>query len=68
MTVVGGVPLMLGPPPTVIENQASAAPLVPSLTAMLMPEKVPTLAFVGLPLRSPEVVLKVAQEGLPVIE
>ena len=53
---------------TVIENAASDAEDVPSLTEIAMPEKEPTLLDDGVPVSAPVVVLKLAQLGLLMIE
>ena len=53
---------------TLMVNAASLALFFPSVTLMVMPEKVPTLLLEGVPLRRPVVVLKAAQLGMPVIE
>jgi hypothetical protein len=70
-TLVAGVPDIVGggggggeeAALTVIVNAASEADWEPSLTLMTMPEYVPTFEAVGLPLRSPVAVLKLAQDG-----
>jgi hypothetical protein len=49
-------------------NGGSAALEVPSLTLMSMFEYVPTFAAAGVPLNWPVLVLKVAHEGLLLIE
>ena len=49
-------------------NAGSAALDVPSLTLITMFEYVPTLAAAGVPLSWPVPVLKLAQEGLLLIE
>jgi hypothetical protein len=67
--VVGGVPEIVGAEDvTVTEKAGSDTEPNPSLTLMTIPEDVPTFAPVGVPLRSPEVVLNVAQDGCPVME
>lgn len=58
------VPLVVGAPVTVIEKLASAAFAVPLLTLMTMPEKVPTLELVGVPLNLPVAILNDAQDGM----
>src|ERR1700693_1579445 len=66
---VGGVPEIVGPEDvTVIEKAGSAADADPSLTLITMPEEVPTFAALGVPLRSPVILLNVAQDGCPVME
>ena len=67
-TVVAGVPVIVGggavvDPVTVIENAGRAADARPLLTLITMPEEVPTLAIVGVPLRLPVEALNVAHEG-----
>jgi len=60
---------MVGPEDvTVIAKAGSDTEPNPSLTLMTIPEDVPTFAPVGVPLRSPEVVLNVAHDGRPVTE
>jgi hypothetical protein len=44
-------------------NAARAADLLPSLTLITMPAKVPTLELGGVPLRAPVVLLNVAHDG-----
>jgi hypothetical protein len=67
--LVGGVPEIVGPEDvTVIEKAGSAAEADPSLTLITMPDVVPTFAAVGVPLRSPELVLKLAQDGSALME
>ena len=53
---------------TVIENGASEADALPSDTEITIPELVPTLEEVGVPVRAPVVLLKLAQLGLFWIE
>jgi hypothetical protein len=53
---------------TVIANAGSDAEADPSLTLITIPAAVPIFAAVGVPLRSPEVVLNVAQDGRPLME
>jgi hypothetical protein len=67
---VAGVPEMVGgaSAATVIAKAGSDAEADPSLTLMTMPEEVPMFAAVGVPLRSPEAALNVAQDGRPVME
>jgi hypothetical protein len=67
-TVVGGVPEMVGgdgggDDVTVIANAGSAADAEPLLTLITIPEEVPTLALVGVPLRLPVPVLNFPHEG-----
>ena len=65
VTELAGVPLIVGARlavrDTVIENAGSATFVAPSLTEITMFEYVPTLAAVGVPLKRPVDVLKVAQ-------
>ena len=61
MTCVGGVPPIVGGPLTLMLNAGSEADAWPSLTVITMLENVP--ALVGVPLRVPVEVLKVAQLG-----
>ena len=73
MTVVGGVPEMIGggvfvDVVTVIANAGSAADAEPLLTLIKMLEVVPTLSAAGVPLRLPVPVLNVAHEGVLLIE
>jgi hypothetical protein len=67
LTLVAGVPLIVGAPfelsLTRIENAGSDAVARPSLTVMTMLLEVPTFALVGVPLKRPVEVLKVAQLG-----
>jgi hypothetical protein len=58
------VPLVVGAPVTAIEKLANDAFAVPLLTLMTMPEKVPTLELVGVPLNLPVAILNVAQDGM----
>ena len=71
-TDVAGVPVMvgarLGAACTVIENGASEAVALPSLTLMVMPDVVPTLADAGVPVSRPVVLLNVAHAGLFAME
>ena len=53
---------------TTIEKVGSDADDMPSLTVILIFEYVPTCAVVGVPVRLPVELLKLAQEGLLVIE
>ena len=53
---------------TVIANAGSDAEADTSLTLITMPDVVPTFAAVGVPLRSPELVLKLAQDGSALME
>ena len=53
---------------TVIANAGSDAEADPSLTLITIPAAVPIFAALGVPLRSPEVVLNVAQDGRPLME
>ena len=53
---------------TAMANAGSTALDVPSLTLITMFEYVPTLAAAGVPLNRPVLVLKLAQEGLLLIE
>ena len=65
-TLVAGVPLMVGASlvlVTVRLKAGRAVVTVPSLTLITMLLVVPTLALVGVPLKRPVVVLKVAQLG-----
>ena len=68
-TDFNGVPVIVGGElvdelaTTVIENVGSECLVTPSVAWRMMLEYVPTLAAVGVPLRRPVVVLKVAQEG-----
>jgi hypothetical protein len=57
----------LGGAATVTANDASDADAVPSETEITMPEYVPTLVLVGVPVSAPVDVLKLAQAGLPEI-
>ena len=53
---------------TAIEKVGSDADDVPSLTVILIFEYVPTCAVVGIPVRLPVELLKLAHDGLLVIE
>ena len=53
---------------TVIAKAGREADAVPSLTPITIPEVVPTSAAAGVPLSCPLAVLKLAQEGLFVME
>jgi hypothetical protein len=72
MTLPGGVPEMvgavLGAAFTVMEKGASETESAPSLAEMVIPENVPTFDPVGVPDRRPVDVLKVAHEGLLMME
>ena len=67
VTEVAGAPLIVGARlavrDTVIENAGSETVVAPSLTLIAMFEYVPTFAAVGVPLRRPVDVLKVAHAG-----
>lgn len=67
---VDGVPEMISvaAEETVIAKAGSDADSDPSLTLIMMPVEVPTLAAAGVPLRLPVPLLNVAHEGLPLIE
>jgi hypothetical protein len=69
-TVVAGVPEIVGgaSAATVIAKAGNDAEADPSLTLITMPAEVPTFAAVGVPLRSPELVLKLAHDGRPLME
>jgi hypothetical protein len=68
-SLVGGFPEIVGPEDvTVIEKAGSDAEADPSLTLITMPEVVPTFAAPGVPLKSPVILLNVAQDGRPVME
>jgi hypothetical protein len=66
---VTGAPLItgarLGAATTVTAKEARDAVVVPSETVMTMPEYVPTFALVGVPVKAPLAVLKLAHDGLP---
>src|SRR5262245_58547559 len=72
MTLVGGVPLIVGMvfgiSSTVIVNAGSDAATRPSLTEITTLAKVPTLLASGVPLRAPVDALKLAQTGRFAIE
>ncbi len=63
-----GVPEIVGAEVTVMEKAGKDALDAPSATLITIPVYVPTFAAVGVPLSWPVVVLKVAQDGLPVME
>ena len=71
VTEVAGVPLMVGAPllaATEIANAGSDALAAPSVTEITIFEVLPTLAAAGVPLSRPVDVLKLAHDGLLVIE
>jgi hypothetical protein len=73
VTVVGGVPEMLGggvfvEAVTVIAKPGKAADAEPLLTLITMPAEVPTSAAAGVPLRLPVPVSNLAHEGLLLME
>ena len=53
---------------TVIANADNEADALPSLTLITMPEVVPTSAAAGVPLSCPVEMLKLAHEGMLVME
>jgi hypothetical protein len=74
VALVVGVPEITGArldvdaPVTLIENAGRLADLLPSEALMTMPEVVPTCELAGVPLKRPVVLLKLAHEGLFVME
>lgn len=74
VALVEGVPEMTGArfvvvaALTVIENAAKLADRLPSDAVMTMPEVVPTCELLGVPLKRPVVLLKLAHVGLFVME
>ena len=63
-----GVPDIVGPAVTVMENAGSEALDAPSATLMTMPVYVPTFAALGVPESWPVVLSKVAHAGFPAME
>jgi hypothetical protein len=74
VALVEGVPEMTGarfvvvPAVTLIENAAKLADRLPSDAVITMPELVPTCELLGVPLKRPVVLLKLAHVGLFAIE
>src|SRR5215472_9956926 len=71
VTLVPGVPEIVGPEAaeaTAIAKAGSEALATPSLTLITIPLSVPTSAAVGVPLSCPLAILKLAHEGLLLIE
>ena len=73
VTLVGGVPEITGARFVVVaavtrsENAAKLADFLPSDAVMTMPGVVPTCELLGVPLKRPVVLLKLAHVGLFVI-